>query len=486
MGLPVQDQPMAEDQKIKIGLVISIFLAMVPIWVIHFPPLIDLPMHIARIHILANKQDGSGINEFFLADWRAIPNLGIDLLGTFLCKFFPAIVAGKLVLSLASILIISGGHALARSFKNHSWLVITWPIGCVFSLWFLMGFVNFLLGIGVMMWIIWLWKVRLEANSKILLPIIGILFFGLLITHLLAFLLCAFAIFSLAKSDWMARVNPKVWPVAIAAIFLGIDLGLYLLHKTPISVESRLSALCQLHQLVPILMAGIALILTADSIHPLKPLIWVCVLAPIIGPSFVAGTAFASDRLSIVALMLSLTLQVKEKFITFIAFASILSASLGLLQMFVIRNEQIVEDLRAIESRSTLASFDIGLRNGSMLDYQRHVPDWIILEKSVFVAQNFAKQGQQPIKFADKCIPWHEYQKNNPVEKISYDEVRAELPHLKALQSDLNAWNRKSGLPETKLYVLVFHPETEKNTVLRWEGVTEIASRQTYSLFLLK
>ena len=51
----------------------------VPLFVVKYLPLVDLPNHEARIAILAHYGSNPTMQKFYVVDWRPIPDLAFDL-----------------------------------------------------------------------------------------------------------------------------------------------------------------------------------------------------------------------------------------------------------------------------------------------------------------------------------------------------------------------------------------------------------------------
>jgi hypothetical protein len=124
----------------------------VPILAVEVPPLSDYPNHLARCFFLAFGTDDSVLSSMFAAHWAVIPNLAVDLILPPLMRVMPPLVAGKLVVILTVLLPTTGAIALSLAcFRRLSF----WPLCSGFAAYntmFLVGVLNFQLGIGVAFW----------------------------------------------------------------------------------------------------------------------------------------------------------------------------------------------------------------------------------------------------------------------------------------------------------------------------------------------
>jgi hypothetical protein len=135
-----------------------------PLLIAEVPPLMDYPNHLARMYVLAFGQDDPVLASMYASTWSVIPNLAIDLITPPLLHVLPLHVAGRLLLALVLLLPIVGTFCYSRAVARgtpmrRSW----WPVASVLVAYngtFLMGFLNFLLGVGLALlfaaaWIRW-------------------------------------------------------------------------------------------------------------------------------------------------------------------------------------------------------------------------------------------------------------------------------------------------------------------------------------------
>ncbi len=137
----------------QFALLFAIFfiVAAVPILVVETVPLFDYPNHLARMHILAQDGRSAIIGRFYVAEWRPIPNLAMDLVVPLLSRVMPLALAGKSFL-LAIFLLIAGGTAALHRVLFGRWSA--WSLLAFLLLYnriLLWGFVNFLFGVGLLL-----------------------------------------------------------------------------------------------------------------------------------------------------------------------------------------------------------------------------------------------------------------------------------------------------------------------------------------------
>ena len=140
------------------GMLLTIPLSSTPVL-----PLIDLYNHMARFYVLSRLD----LPEFagnYIPDWRLLPNLGADLLGVPLMHVLPALLTAKVLVGLVLLVQFSGLIFLATGINRRS-LPLVLPFSAMLCYSYILGwgFVNFLLGVGVMLWTLGFW-VRLRAQ----------------------------------------------------------------------------------------------------------------------------------------------------------------------------------------------------------------------------------------------------------------------------------------------------------------------------------
>ncbi|MBS1723495.1 MAG: hypothetical protein JSS66_11140 [Armatimonadetes bacterium] len=468
--------PLKVAVPVLIGLCLLVCL---PIWLVKYPPLVDWPLHSARWYLLSLPQNGEGITEFYQTRFQPIPNLGMDLLMMVVMKFVPPLFASKLAACLVLIGLLTGGFAFSAALhKQVTWAAFL-PVLALYDQWFLMGFANYLLGLGIAFWAVavWLWSEEWPKPRRW--AVLGLLGAVLLVTHLMALAVAVLVVGVFLMSKHLPNSAAKWLLPGIVVGCVVMAAGLSLIGKTPYSWGGKLQTLDWLlrgpSDVVFVLVAAIGFtecftferraVLSAAAL---------LVLA-ILGPSFLGGTAFACDRLTLpftVVLFVGLgsgaqrlgqrTFAMACTTTIVVGLASIclylgrhwMGSSNSAVVMLGAHDELTVGALDDLADRSTLVTYDLKKHSPITWQEQRHVPDWILLERPVFVAQNFAKNRQQPMIFKPEFEEFHRYQNNNPVVLKTWEELSVELPKVELLQSNLNRAYEKSGRQPTDLYIL--------------------------------
>lgn len=113
------------------------------------PPLVDYPNHLARMSVLLHAGDGSVVTTNYVAHWRLLPNLAMDLVVPVVAHLIPLEAAGRLFVAMTMALLMVATVALHRALHGR---IGFWPLAALLFLynavlWW--GFVNYLFGLGV-------------------------------------------------------------------------------------------------------------------------------------------------------------------------------------------------------------------------------------------------------------------------------------------------------------------------------------------------
>lgn len=165
---------------------------LVPLFSVETPPLADYPNHLARMHIMSAIERVSWLDSIYAVEWKALPNLAMDLLVPPLAGLLGADLACRLFLAACFALLAAGTALLHWSLYRRA---SAWPL--VVYLFFYnhivaLGFLNFIFGTGLMLLCFALW---IASKRWALWPRSAL--FGLLSTVLLFAHFGAFAAYGL-------------------------------------------------------------------------------------------------------------------------------------------------------------------------------------------------------------------------------------------------------------------------------------------------
>jgi hypothetical protein len=115
------------------------------------PPLSDYPNHLARMWVLAHGREIPELASNYVAHWRAIPNLAMDLIVPPLAQIMPIEIAGRFFLALTILGLVGGTVTLHRVLHGRTDF---WPLCSllfVYNSAFFFGLLNFLFGTAAFM-----------------------------------------------------------------------------------------------------------------------------------------------------------------------------------------------------------------------------------------------------------------------------------------------------------------------------------------------
>lgn len=126
-----------------------IILFALPFAIGDFPPLIDLPAHMARYHVGANLAESRDLARYFTFAWRFLPNLGVDLPVIALAPLIGVEPATRLVVSLIPALAAAGMLGIARAAHGRLPATAFFALPLAFAYPMIFGFVNACLAVAL-------------------------------------------------------------------------------------------------------------------------------------------------------------------------------------------------------------------------------------------------------------------------------------------------------------------------------------------------
>lgn len=171
-------------------------IAAVPILLNPLPPISDYVNHLARMHIIAAGNSDPFLHRYYEVNWQVIPNLMMDMIVPLFERVMNVYLAGQAYTLLSFTLIISGTLALHRAlFGRWSALpLIAFPL--LYNDMFLVGTMNFVFGIGLMLWALATWVALRERRRVLRLSVSALFVLGLFFCHLFALGVYAIGLFA--------------------------------------------------------------------------------------------------------------------------------------------------------------------------------------------------------------------------------------------------------------------------------------------------
>ena len=184
-----------ESTKSYLILYSILFIIMaIPIFMVKIPGWNDYPNHLARMQIIAAVDSEPFLSRYYEIKWNLIPNIGMDLVVPFLSRFFDIYLAGKIFVLMILSLISSGVFAIHYAvFKQYS-LSPCFALLFIYNMAFLCGFMNYLLGLGLVLWAFAIWIIFHGKHIIYRILLAFICTFFLFFCHLYAVCLFVFAV----------------------------------------------------------------------------------------------------------------------------------------------------------------------------------------------------------------------------------------------------------------------------------------------------
>jgi len=198
----------------RLVLLIVGVLCFAPLFLSPVAPLVDFYAHIARYYVLANINESSSLLQYYQAEWRLLPNLGMDILGTGIMHLLPPMAASKVLL-----FVIVGAPflgALYLSYVVQGRLTVTGIIlagALAHSHILIWGFANFLLGLGIALGSLGLW-IRLRDRPALQLATGAVLAVTLICVHGLVFAFWGFLLGCVELTQAWEEKNLRIVPLA--------------------------------------------------------------------------------------------------------------------------------------------------------------------------------------------------------------------------------------------------------------------------------
>ncbi len=145
-----------------------------PLWFSALPPLMDLPGHMARFHVMQELQESLELQRYYTYTWTLLGNLGVDLFVYALRDILTVQQATWLSCLITVVLTTLSIPMLSKSFHGSVQLTAFAALPLVYANFYFWGFLNFSLSIALALNAIALWQHlinRPHLRSAIFLPV---------------------------------------------------------------------------------------------------------------------------------------------------------------------------------------------------------------------------------------------------------------------------------------------------------------------------
>jgi hypothetical protein len=129
-----------------------LMVASIPILTQPLPPLEDYINHLARMHVIASINSDPALARFYEIQWQIVPNLMMDVIVPPLERVMNIYTAGQTFMVATFALILSGTLALNRALFGRWSLLPLIAAPLLYNYVFLVGVMNYLFGVGLVLW----------------------------------------------------------------------------------------------------------------------------------------------------------------------------------------------------------------------------------------------------------------------------------------------------------------------------------------------
>lgn len=162
-------------------------LTLSPLLWTRIPALVDYPNHLARMWILVHGSDIPALAANYVAHWRLLPDLAMDLVVPPLAHLIGVELAGRTFIALTMLLLVAGTMTLHRVLHGRIGL---WPLCSllfVYNAVLYWGFLNCLFGMGIGLFLFTAWIATRAWPTLWRIPIFAAAASVLFCLHLFAF-----------------------------------------------------------------------------------------------------------------------------------------------------------------------------------------------------------------------------------------------------------------------------------------------------------
>jgi hypothetical protein len=173
------------------GIAVLAAIILLPIWSVHYPPLLDFPNHLASSFVLFHLHDAQfNFGQYFRGDWGPTPYLTTDFLMGALSRVAPALVAGKLVLSLGALGLPFAAWFFLRQVNPGENAIALWFLLASQNIFFRFGFVGFYCSLSLMFITLGLLLRFLKEPSAARWLVTCLALIATYFTHIMGFVFC--------------------------------------------------------------------------------------------------------------------------------------------------------------------------------------------------------------------------------------------------------------------------------------------------------
>jgi hypothetical protein len=228
-------------------LAIAIFvIALIPLFSTPVLPFIDLYNHLARYFVLAHVGDSALLQQYYAANWKLLPNIGLDVINSLLMQVLPPADAAHVTVIGIFAVQYTGVLYFNRALTGRlSLLVALLLVPLLYSFVLNWGFANFQFGLGLVFWGAG-WWLRRRDRIAVALPVACVFAVVIFFVHGLTFALYGILLGALEIGLWWQQPDRRtvdllraMLPLAVQAVAPAI---LFMMTATVASADGVTNA----------------------------------------------------------------------------------------------------------------------------------------------------------------------------------------------------------------------------------------------------
>jgi hypothetical protein len=176
--------------------------AVVPVLTVPFPPLADLPNHLARVHIIANLASDVDLQRHYDIEWQLLSFQFSDLILPPLAKLFGLETSCRIFVAATFTVLLGGTFALHKALFGRVGL---WPAAAfllLYNFMFAWGFLSFLFTSGLVLILFAGWIRTAERESALRSAGFALSALVIFLFHSFAFAVFALAVIAFELGRW--------------------------------------------------------------------------------------------------------------------------------------------------------------------------------------------------------------------------------------------------------------------------------------------
>ncbi len=483
-------------------LVLAVVLA--PLMAASVPPLHDYPFHLARADILASLPGSAFQRAHYQQGSFLLPNVGMDVVMLPLTRLLPILLAGRVFLGLTLVVLLTGTVALHAALHRR---LSTWPLLAGFFLYnwiFLFGFLNYLLGVGLMLWATAGWLALRERPPAWRLAWASVLGVVLLFCHLVALGLFAVVIGGMelqrASRSLRADRSAALRDLTLTAVPFAVALAIFVavspaageaqqamayhggLGWKPLVAYRSLLTTAGWPDLLMLSPLGIGVLLALwrrrlRLAFPMAMPLALLVAAFVVMPFYIFGSLFGDARLPVAILLVAIASTDVAGF----SRRTGLWIALAALALLCLRSATIARDWAASDARiAVLTEAFRRVPDGATLyaasagpypsiDYRddaglalwhpplKHIVSLASLGRDLFVPSTWSDPNKQPLRVVAALAAVKDFQGEDPIRTPHAAELNAAVGRIGELRPLLVARSGKTPPPPD--YLLLLYPD---------------------------